>query len=339
MLNYLSSEDLWNAIERAAKRLLPQPLALDVVSGLLGTCITRTDEPLYFADLQLEVLPGLEGLAIQPLLHPLPTQPTPSHLLKLRGKRCKLLLVFAQAEEHDPPIDPETEEPFPPPGPYADAPLLMLQELSLDLEKEAVYSLTTRLKERSSESLPLFFFLLSFRRASSRGPLAAHLLKALQRLAAFSVAFPNRLFTLSPLDSHKRQTLCTFLYRLAGKKKHKLANRLRWAAEALEKAKTEADKQEALYWLYEAACLSYHLAPSAEEALLSPPLKPIPPLQQKELLYLVRAGTAELRTLAAARISAARGQQSWAASALEPLRFDRDPRVRAIAIRSVGSST
>ncbi|HLV81971.1 MAG TPA: hypothetical protein VKT32_16905, partial [Chthonomonadaceae bacterium] len=67
----------------------------------------------------------------------------------------------------------------------------------------------------------------------------------------------------------------------------------------------------------------------AQEALLSPPAEPLSDIARRELIYLARAGTRDIKVLAARRLQPEK-RHADARSTLEQLAYDLDPWVRAV---------
>jgi hypothetical protein len=172
----------------------------------------------------------------------------------------------------------------------------------------------------------LFTHALILRRAQRKGQRRANIQAALRRWIAFAAAYPERIPTTGPDDAPVRAYAADFLREIIGKKRDPVANRLRRAAEAF----AAADIESALFSLRTAVLLDLHLPALAQRALLSPPSQPLTDVERREMVYLARAGTRDMKALAARRLETERGH-SEADSTLEQLGYDPDDWVRAAA--------
>jgi hypothetical protein len=82
--------------------------------------------------------------------------------------------------------------------------------------------------------------------------------------------------------------------------------------------------------LREHLCLTLHLPHAQASAILAPSERPLTHPERSELIYLARAGTRDLKALAARRLTYARSC-SDAERTLEQLLNDTDPLVRGAA--------
>jgi choline dehydrogenase-like flavoprotein len=175
-----------------------------------------------------------------------------------------------------------------------------------------------------------FSHYLRLRRAQSKGGRRANLLAALRRWIAFVAAYPDRTPTPGAEDASVRAAAAQFLREVAGKSRTAVANRLRRAAAGLEAAQTDEDIGAALLSLREAALWEMRLPASALDALLLPPSVPLTDVERREMIYLARAGTRDLRVLAARRLASER-HHADARRTLEQLVHTPDAWVRAAA--------
>ncbi|CEK18817.1 hypothetical protein CP488_02313 [Chthonomonas calidirosea] len=326
----------WPAVWQAAQHLLSPHVPLAIWAGLTGEIALKADADLLFEDVTLGLLPGLAGLGIEGRLTALTTPCTMAKLRRHLGQHPKVLFGFGSGPEPDPPLYPEeaqesseTAQKLSPPLPPVASPLLYQHCLSrLD-----VVPFPTIKLEAALRTTP-FLLLLSLRRAARKGRLSRHLQEALRRYAAFIVAFPSRLPYIAPLDLPIRHVAAAFLQELAGQKRHRMANRLRWAAQLLSEGRTATEISTAYSFVVEAACLSFQISHEVERALLLPAQRPLSQVQRHELIYLSRAGAPELRTLAIARLVKEAEQPSVQAT-LRALQFDPDPRVRSVVKRAM----
>ncbi|HLH79871.1 MAG TPA: hypothetical protein VKV29_06255 [Chthonomonas sp.] len=331
-------ETRWPAVWKAARRLLPQQVPPAVWAGLTGEVALKADADLLFEDVALGLLPGLAGLGLEGRLTVLPKPYTLAKLHRHLGQRPKVLLGFGMGTEPDPPLYPEevqgSAETSHSPLPSADAPLLT----QICLSKAPSAPMPEVQDVKGALDTAAFLLLLSLRRTTQKGRLSRHLQEALQRYAAFILAFPHRLPRATPHDLPIRYRAAAFLRELAGQKRHRMANRLRWAAQLLSEGHAEEEIDAAYTLIVEAACLSFHVPREVEMALALSAQSPLSQVQRHELIYLSRAGTPELRTLAAARL-VREADLPQVQATLRALQFDPDPRVRAVVQRAIGKST
>lgn len=170
--------------------------------------------------------------------------------------------------------------------------------------------------------------LLRLRKATTKGGIRENYRSALLRWIAFADATPHRALTLRQEDAAHRQLAADFLREIAGKQRTVFTTRLRHAAVHF----AEAEDAFTLAAAYEAlrAALFYELRLPAivQQALLSPPTEPLNDIARRELIYLARAGTMEMRTLAVRRLQSER-HHSDALHTLEQLVYDSHGWVRA----------
>jgi hypothetical protein len=145
-------------------------------------------------------------------------------------------------------------------------------------------------------------YALSLSYGGARGGRVAGRMAALLRWIAFAAAHPERTPGSGPQDRPVVEGAAAFLEVCSGSGRDPIPLRLRRAAEHLH-AGDDASLQAGQQALREAVLIYLKLPPVAQQALLSDPLSPLSPLERRELIYMARAGTRELRALAAARLS------------------------------------
>ena len=133
---------------------------------------------------------------------------------------------------------------------------------------------------------------LKFQKSSKTEPRGESVLKALLRATAYSAAYPERITV-----SHQPDT-AALLHELAGSRRTQYAVRLRRSAKAFESGEISGG----LLHLREAVLLELHLPSLVQSALMSDPSENLDGLRCRELIYLARAGTLEMKILAAARL-------------------------------------
>lgn len=174
-----------------------------------------------------------------------------------------------------------------------------------------------------------FSHLLRVRREARKGGRRGGVQAALLRWLAFADAFPERVLSADAENAYQRKEAAAFLGEVAGKKRDPVAIRLRRAAARFAEAQSPGDVQDALYRLREAVLLDLRLPAVAQKALLSPATEPLSDIARRELIYLARAGTRDIKVLAARRLQPER-HHADARSTLEQLAYDPDAWVRAI---------
>jgi hypothetical protein len=167
---------------------------------------------------------------------------------------------------------------------------------------------------------------LTLRRARRQGQRAANIRAALLRGLAFAAAYPQRALSAAPEDAPIRELAAGFLREIVGRRRDPAAVRLRRAAEGY----VEGEVQTAWAALREAVLLELRLPAAAQIALLSPSDVRLEEVACRELVYFARAGTREIRVMAARRLRAERHRPE-ARRALAPLVYDPDPWLRAAA--------
>ncbi len=146
------------------------------------------------------------------------------------------------------------------------------------------------------------------------------ILKALLRAVAYSSAYPERITDTLSSDTAE------MLYELAASRRTPYALRLRRSAKAFE----NGDYPGAMHHLLEGILKQLRLSGTLQSALLSLPGENLDKLQCRELIYLARAGTLEMKLLAGARLSM-ESHNVEVLSTLAQLKNDPHPWVRAAA--------
>jgi hypothetical protein len=150
-----------------------------------------------------------------------------------------------------------------------------------------------------------------------------------------------------------RQAAADFLLELAGTRRSAFANRLRYAAELFSREAQEALsplmqapraaptllrraeewEKEAVGYLMEAVVIALRLPPIMARALQGPPEEPLFGMALQEMIYLARAGSPPLRTLAARRLAGSDHPQ--AVSTLTQLLYDSEEAVSEMALNAL----
>lgn len=338
--------EVW-AVWEAARWLLPPGLSPAFAQGMTGEVWRTRTEPPTFTDLTHLLLPGLAALGIYAEIRPLPEEDAAARRA-LRERLRYDIPVPALAFDGDVTLrafpqnlerllaghDARTPQEEPP------DPRLSRQGVVTAVETAAErrivwYDAADRETQTPVEAFRAdFALLLRLRRVQRHGTRSARNRAALMRGLAFTAARPERLPTLSETDAPVRAQAAAFLSEVVGKRRDPVAVRLRRAATHFEQARTPAEWQAGLLSLREALLLDLHLPAVVQTALLSPAETPLSDIERRELIYLARAGTRDIRILAARRLGSERHHQD-ACNTLHQLRYDADPWVRASAHASL----
>ncbi len=159
---------------------------------------------------------------------------------------------------------------------------------------------------------------LSLAAAPRQKPLSALVSRTILRAAAYCAAYPHRITNQSQAEN------AALLFDLAGSKRSPFALRLRRAGNAFE----SGDVTEGIIHLREAALVDIQLPSTVRSALLLREDDNASPMQIRELNYLARAGTLDMKILA---LSVLRNENESAdvSNTLSQLAYDPHPWVRA----------
>ncbi|MCS6775031.1 MAG: hypothetical protein RMJ43_08260 [Chloroherpetonaceae bacterium] len=256
----------------------------ELLQGMTGEVLRRHSAPFTLNDLQELLLPGLAALGVAGECVPL----MGADAATLRRLRERLrrgihvpLLRFAPEDPASDGTDATGEA-----GDDAGHSLIACTVIAPGEEAtlaEAVQHCTHALR---------------MCRARHVGSRSARVRAVLLRWVAFATAMPERIVTAEEADRERREQAASFLELLAGRKRDPIAVRLRHAARYLRAGAVETS----LFHVRDAALRALHLPQIAQTALLSREDVPLSDLQRRELIYLARAGTRELRVLAARRL-------------------------------------
>lgn len=314
------------SVRMCARRLVRAATARELLDGAAGaTCLMDAVDD----DFRSLVAPGLAAVGIASVLIPLPAQ-APA-LVKLLGERlrrgvCVPLLAFEVREA--------TLTDTAGAGTATDdnnrLRSLRSEAAALALDGDAV-RIALPGAEPGSARLDALQAGYTHLVRLTRGPALRRrgaLRGALLRWAAFASAHPERLPAPDPA-SCQQAVAVSFLLAAAGARSHPVATRVRRSAAIYGRAGTPEELAEALHWLLAATLIDIRLAAAAQAALLDDE-RPMTGIERRELIYLARAGTKEMRTLAARRLCAER-QHADVRATLEQLRADPEEWVRAAA--------
>lgn len=306
--------NLW-ALWQAVGARLAEPLPPMQVWGLTGLAIHNTDVALNGVALEAMLLPGLAALGLEAELQPLPEDPSELRPLLRAVLRTGSVPLFSCPSEEAAPVSAQPLITAVAPG-ARDA-------VTLQDSAGGVCSLSsTALRERGTH-------LLRLRRGGVKGPPRANRLAAVARWAAFEAAFPECTVSADEPDASAHALAGEFLRLIAGSRRDRGSNLLRRAAAIFDEPWGAEDLMAAFDLLREQTCLALQLPTAQANAILASPERPLTDLERRELIYLARAGTRDLKRLAARRLTWER-EHSDAERTLEQLLYDPDPLVRAV---------
>ena len=345
---------VWEALARRA--LLPAATSRAMLQGMCGGAARTTAAIVSYADIFHWLIPGLRAFGIEAELMPLPKERDEClHWLK-QASGSGGIPLFAFSGSTLPPItDPEAEE-------AAELPSLTKKGSAQQEEEPTVLSqmlFTRDTVDESRRSAPTAFASLPgsdifdseesvsyshamLLRQSAKGVRSEHVRRALRRWVTFRAAYPERVFDHNEIDTPLRELAAEFFLELAGEKRDFVSNRLRFAAGMLGEYTMQEDLHEVFLLLSEIVLRDFHLTPSASRFLLDFEYAPTE-LQVRELIYLARAGTRELKILSIDRL-----QVEWYSpesfdkeirATIRQLRYDPDLWVRAAARAAVSANT
>lgn len=304
------------AIWIAVSARLPASVPLSVLCGLTGAAIRTTHVALNRVDLEVMLAPGLAALGLTADLVPLPDDDTALRRLLRTTTRKGGVPLFAFPSEESAPIS--------------------VQALATEVASDARDSITIVDSESKAEVVTAealrerYTHVFMLRRSGAKGLRRANRHGALARWAVFEAAFPERVVGAGDADAPMRALAAQFLRLSTGGRRDRASNLLRRAAILVEAPYGQQDITEAFELLREHLCLILHLPHAPASAILALPERPLTNPERSELIYLARAGTRDLKALAARRLAYERSH-SDAERTLEQLLNDPDPLVRGAA--------
>ncbi len=335
-------DDFWS-VWQAGERLFPAHLSGAFLHGMTGSALHSGFSPLLHSDLTCWLLPGLAACGVQAELYPFSEDASASlQWLHERLRRHAPIPLFAFAV---PAPDVEVEKLRPVTGksklaqdftdnikaPDGDTEVTA-QALVVAIEMSEQL-LTLQSQNGTLQSLPFSDALASYthslalQRGSFRRARGLNQQQAIRSWALFACAFPDRILGVDMEDANRRALAGEFWRLLADKERSALATRLRSIAEQIEHAAHPNDIASALEVLYQLACASYDLPPEVENALRAPTNAVLTEIERRELIYLCRAGTRDLKILAAHRLHFER-EYPDARATLQQLQYDAEAWVR-----------
>lgn len=297
--------DAADLLWRAAGPLLSTGGSSSFRAGMIGVVAQRIADTPTIEDLVAMWLPGLVALGVRAVLSELPTEePALLTFLSGRPRAGGSLLVFA----FDPPPSDsvgmmlESGEDGAPPEPRS---LRRVGLVATPQGPDVVrwHSTAGGVAECAPMELnESFTHTLRLGNAVRRGLRSDNRRAALLRWMAFAGAYPERAPTAGAEDAPIRELASAFLFELAGRSRSPRHLRLRRAAEAFAAAREDGDIAEALAQVREALFLDLGLPAVVQRALLRPVSELLSGIERHELVYLARAGTREIKVLAAQRL-------------------------------------
>jgi hypothetical protein len=327
----------------AARALRPPTLSDVFVQGMTGGVARAAKASLTFTELEAMLLPGLLASGVRAELLPLPEEDAAlRRLLRERLRRGVPVPVTAFSHAIALPLpgsmaaSERIAEDSDAPTVEAAPPIVTRQGLVVALETEGDRQITLRddrgrEKRMASKAFrAAFSHALRLRKAAAQGSRRFHVQAALLRWLAFSEACPDCLPTAAKEDAPVRAAAAAFLREIAGRQRTPVAIRLRRAADRFASARASEDMEGARHALREAVFLDLRLPAVVQRALLSSPATPLTDVERRELIYLARAGTRDLKVLSARRLAPERPLPDVCGT-LEQLAYDADAWVRAAA--------
>jgi hypothetical protein len=175
-----------------------------------------------------------------------------------------------------------------------------------------------------------FSHALALRKGARRPVKAAAFDHAVRAWAQFACACASRMIGIGEADAPLRALAAAFWRQMAGAGRSARSNRVRRLADLLANPKDKRDIDSAFRSLYEMACDSLLLPPYLANALLAPDTAVLSDAERRELIYMARAGTRDIKIFAAHRLTFER-ECADARATLQQLRHDSDAWVRGAA--------
>ena len=225
---------------------------------------------------------------------------------------------------------PEMDTPTLPPANTAVTQQALLTDMDMDTRVCTLFMRDATRSEVGVEDLPASYsHALILMRAPQRHVRALCINAAIQLWAVFACACPDCVCAINPADATVRALAAEFWQELAGNARSAQATLLRSLAHRFESATRPDDLYDAFALLYRSACASFALPQDVENALLAPTADILTDIERRELIYLCRAGTRDLKVFAARRLSYEQ-EHADARATLQQLRYDADVWVRGM---------
>ncbi len=292
-----------NVIEAIVSQL-PEELRSTFNFGVLGLpmlCSIAPGSPIYRSDIELLLIPGFIASGYSASIDLLTTLELTTHessmcLIHFREvAELAIDALPANSEDELPPVDPE----------------VILIDCA-HIPEQNIYSLTIR---KSDGAMPL-------RKQT--------ITEALLRYVAYFEWYPNRIQPLNDADSDERLWIhiVNFLKECSGAKSPS-QTRLSRAIHAAQLGNAENFATFA-YHLKDCMLIRLEVSTAVRAALLQPISERLHDTQVRELIYLARSASSNLKALAASRLLGEADRRDVRAT-LEQLAFDANAWVRGIA--------
>ena len=331
--------DLNWPIASIAQPLLRTRLSDLTFQGMIGALFRSATVSAIYADLGALTIPGLRDAGIEASISALSGDGDHQAALLRRGRA----IVYGFAEEPFEEVEDEDSREEGQLETQADSvtPKLVEIDRACMLTEAGLISgwtdshVTWQDDRGRSHSEPTAAFCARFIRMLELSPggtpatRRVALTAAVRRATVFALAYPDRFLTDSDADAGLRARAGDFLFEAAGRQQDTLSRRWRASGAFFQACRASA----ALNQLYDATLRTLNLPDSLYHALASPHDERLTDLQLRELIYLARAGTRDLKVLAAYRLSSERSA-SGVSSTLHQLETSPDPLVRAAATLS-----
>jgi hypothetical protein len=335
--------DLNWPIASIARSLRRSSLPDILFQGLIGAPVRSATVPAIYADLAALTLPGLGDVGFAASLLPLPEPKELRDALQGLGRIPIYGFAGEPFKEEVDGVNEEDQEDasrarvLDDGGDRAEPELVEIDRARTLVDTGLLCALTDSNASwedvnGQSHSASTELFRTRFTRIvemSLQGKAATRrvaLVAAVRRATVFALAYPNRFLTESEDDAELRAQAAGFLTLAAGKQRDPISRRWQLAGEYLR----AGDVFCALDELYDATLRSLNLPASLYNALALVHDEPLTDLERRELIYLARAGTRDLKVLAARSLSAECSHYG-VRHTLEQLTINPDPLVRAAA--------
>ncbi|MDE2125000.1 MAG: hypothetical protein KGJ62_00225 [Armatimonadetes bacterium] len=270
--------------------------------GFTGRCLLRPGYPLHATDILRLLAPGLAALGAEVRFEEMPCRTarleTALHRLRQRGRSITLLRFESERTGSGDPLDEDPE--IRNGRNLVRCGLLTGEALVLSHGSEAAWQCVTApcdapVNLAGANLRRSFTHFAWFVRSRHRGVRRNAVRLALLRWLAFLCARPDR--------SRIGSGAAAFLLAAAGHRRDRPAQLLRSAAQRLGSAQSQAEIAAGLAFLREGVIRDLRLPALAQSALLQPHDTELTPLQRREMIYLARAGTPDIRVICAQRLA------------------------------------
>jgi len=318
---------MWNVIE-AMDRLVGDRFSQEMKQGLLAApLLLARGVELRLSDVEQLVIPGLSALGIDASMHLFESLETLAVGISRRTTPHAFFTLNKLPIKAEPHIeDVETLEAPPGIDPiFADIGLVRRQADVEDCKLLFKKSSNSEWTAQPTAFESRYWALMTMKRSRRAGYRNANITACLLRWIAFVDANTDRAVTAEDADQVELAAL--FLSECAGSNKTPTDTRLRRSASAFRSANTD----EAFAYLRQAVLIRLGLSAALRTALTRPVSSPLTDMERRELIYLARAGTSELKVLAVHRLAIDRNcGHPDVQITLHQMRYDSNPWVRQV---------